>query len=319
MILLNKQKSVWPLISLVVVLLYASLLASIPSERLYDRENYLNYADGSVYIFATNYLRSGILGALFNEPLWLLLNMALRLFLTAGDVVKAIVFLSSGVFAYHISKKLGPRNFILIICVLVFPQVIKNYIIHLRQGAAVSLFVVGLNSKKRSTLFTVLAAFIHSSFFFLLFFQIIEKVLTRLKFSKDLKIASVIVFSAMVILGVNFIGALLSDRRTGQYNTVDVSASGVGFVFWMFIFAIFLIANVEAIKKPTGILSTFILYLSSYFFLPFSARIFESVLPSILASLASFKRRYYYMLVFLVFMFGAVQWFTSKGAFLFAK
>jgi hypothetical protein len=58
---------------LLIALIYASLLASLPMEGLMDRDNYLNAASVSQHNLSF-YFGRGILDLLANEPVWHCIN-----------------------------------------------------------------------------------------------------------------------------------------------------------------------------------------------------------------------------------------------------
>src|SRR5690554_384590 len=153
-----------------VSIFYAYTLASlIPmDDSIKDRVNYLAYASDSGVIYL-RYLSSGVLAFLSNEPVWLGVNVVLGQFLSPEQVVFYIV-LFSAFWSSYLILKFDSRYFLLLLVVVFFPQVIGKYVVHLRQGLAVSIFLLGWFSVSKNFRYILffLTPFIHASFFFVL-------------------------------------------------------------------------------------------------------------------------------------------------------
>jgi hypothetical protein len=293
---------------LLICIPYGIILYSLPVDLILDRSNYLEYASTSELILMNNYLGGGVVSVLFNEPLWLLINLTLSLIFLPEQIVRIIILFSSVLFSYTLAKKLGAKNFLLVLLILLFPQVLQNYITHLRQGLALAIFMYGILNTKRAKFYTLFAALIHSSFYFILVFQLLEIILVRMRFNFHLKVMTYFISSVFMIIIVDSVASLLGDRRGGQYSFEDIHVSGLGWIFWLIFFIILLMRSFPLFKKPNGALPIFIFYLTSYFSLAFVARIFESILPYIFTGLKDLKPKYYYLLFGLLFSFCVAQW-----------
>lgn len=287
---------------------YGVILFSLPANLILDRSNYLEYALSSEIILLDNYLSGGVISALFNEPLWLLINLALSLIFLPEQIVRIIILFSSIFFSYTLSKKLGAKNFLLVLLILLFPQVLQNYITHLRQGLALAIFMYGMLNAKKTKFYVLLAALIHSSFYFILIFQLLETILVKMRLNFFLKVIAYFLSSILLIIIVDSVASLLGDRRGGQYSSDDINVSGLGWIFWLIFFFILLMRSYPLFKKPNGSLPIFIFYLTSYFSLAFVSRIFESILPYVFIGLKDLKSKYYYLLFGLLFSFCVAQW-----------
>ncbi len=276
--------------------------------KFLDRTYYLEYASSSGFILINNYLSGGTLSVLFNEPLWLLINIALSLSFQPEQIVRIIILFSSVLFSYALAKKLGVKNFLLILLILLFPQILQNYITHLRQGLALAVFMYGILNTKRVKLYTLVAALIHSAFYFILVFQLIEIILVKMRLNFHLKVMAYFISSVFLIIVVDSVASLIGDRRGGQYSSEDIQVSGLGWIFWLLFFFLLLIRSYPLFKKPNGALPIFIFYLTSYFSLAFVSRIFEAMLPYIFTGLKDLKPIYYYLLFGLLFFFCVAQW-----------
>jgi hypothetical protein len=315
-ILISKVRLNSTLLFLFICIPYGLILYSLPLTIFLDRTYYLEYAASSEFILINYYLSGGVVSVFFNEPLWLLINMTLSLSFQPEQIVRIIILFSSVLFSFSLAKKLGSKNFLLVLLILLFPQVLQNYITHLRQGLALSVFMYGILNTKRAKLYTLFAALIHSSFYFILFFQLLEIILVKMRLSFHLKVMAYFISSVFLITVVDSVASLIGDRRGGQYSSEDIQVSGLGWIFWLVFFFLLLLRNFPLFKKPNGALPIFIFYLTSYFSLAFVARIFESILPYILTGLKDLKPKYYYLLFGLLFSFCVAQWILFGNSFL---
>jgi len=178
---------VYRLITLVLAFAYGSILASLPLDVFKDRANYMRYAASSWDIFGS-YWSHGTVVALANEPVWLLLNSFLANFLSAETVLRIIIFVPAVVVARFVLLQ-SPKDFVWLLLFLIFPQVIKNYIIHLRQGEAIAVFLVGwsIQSKPWRWMLMGIAPFIHSSFFLILGLLGLSRAMLLLRLGPDLR------------------------------------------------------------------------------------------------------------------------------------
>jgi hypothetical protein len=275
------------LLVLPAALLYAFILITlIPIDAIIDRGNYLKYADYPELILLSNY-ESGLHVVLFNEPVFLLINLILSFFFIEENVVRTIIFFGSFTTSYLVLKY-NYRYFFVLLFFLLIPQVLKNYVIHLRQGLALSFFLIGYLStskdKFKNTFFIFLSPLIHSSFFLIIFLIYIVKFLERVKFDFSLKIGLIILFGILSSLIMETAGRLIGARQASQYQFTSENTSGIGFLFWFFIFFIYKAQGKEFLKSSLLSISILIFYLTTYFFIPVTARIFESGIILILLS-----------------------------------
>jgi hypothetical protein len=282
--------SVFYKISIVMIALLYSLalvyLSLMDTGMIKDRSNYLTYASGSD-IFFFHYISRGILSFLFNEPVWLAINISLSQFLSPENVVLAIVFFSAFVSAYLILKT-NPKYFVFLLFLLVFPQVIGKYVVHLRQGLAISIFLLGwftLSKPWRWFLFG-LTPFIHASFFFCTFLLAYTSILKNLKFAIDLRTVAVVSLGLVVGLGLGFLGSLLGARQAEVYDFSVGDVSGLGFLFWLGVFVLYWLQGRNFTRENAFAMSAIAFYLTTYFLIEVTGRIFEStVIIVLLASL----------------------------------
>ena len=307
---LNKKKSIYLVFSVI-----ASFILAQPEDITWarDRINYMNYAEFSQLILERNF-SNGILTLLTNEPLFLLINMFMSLLFSPENVVRLIIFLSSlGVLCAL--GKISKYNIWVLFFFFFLPQIVKNHIIHLRQGLGLCIYLLGLASNKKILKYS--SMFIHSSFIFLLLFEVLEKLFKRMKFSLSLRLLFSSVLLTCFVLIVPKLALIFGDRRATLYNfTIGHNASGLGFLIWLFVGILYIIV----IKKDNvSIISSYglIFYLISYFLLDFGARIFENIIPLILVVALSDHRKDVRSLFAIFFLlYGLIQWYSSGLSFL---
>ncbi|WP_272694362.1 EpsG family protein [Providencia sp. PROV036] len=308
--LYNNNKIAYTLIILTISFLYAfSLVYFFPMESITDRENYLVYASNSDLI-QNRYLSRGILSFFTNEPLWLTINTFLSYFFSPTYVVSLIIFLSAFISAYLILQY-KPKFIVFLFIILFFPPVIGKYIAHLRQGLAISIFLIGWFSASKNwrLFFFVLTPFIHASFFFVLLLLIISHFLNRIKFAIDLKIVAIIIFGLALGLGLGYITTIIGARQAEEYKFSAENISGLGFVFWLSILLLYLNQGRFFSSKNTFAIVTIVFYLSTYFLIEVTARIFESTMIIVLLSsldLTSWRRNICFLLII---SFELINWF----------
>jgi hypothetical protein len=261
---------------LCVAVTYGFVLSQLPDVHFKDFNNYLVYAESS-WIIALRYADGGILRILSNEPVWLLMNAGLGLFFDPDTVVRTIIFVGATSIAWLILSHY-PKHFFWLILFLFLPQIIKNYLIHLRQGAAIAVFLWGWFAVHRSARWLILGLtpFIHASFFFILALLALTWLLRSIRFAPDLKIIAYMSMAIAVGLSLGMLAELAGARQSGSYAFERPDVSGMGFLMWAMVFGVILTAGKTWLSQhafETGIL---IFYLGTYWLIEVTARIFES-------------------------------------------
>lgn len=268
-----------------IPLIYGFSLAGFPVDVFMDRVNYLNYAEHSreILFFGANF---SLVYFIANEPLWLILNWVLfSIFSDPAEVVRIYIFFSAALFSFLLLR-VDRRAFWLLLLFCLFPQIIKNYVIHLRQGVALSVFFSGwlIGGFRRRWLVMGLAPFIHSSFFFIIAFISFCALMRSMRMSTGLKIISLALFSICLTVSFNMLVNFSGARQSVAYVGVTQDISGLGFMFWLSILMVFFLEGRGFLKKNMPSFLVLMVYLFTYFFIPVTARIFESGLVLILVS-----------------------------------
>lgn len=281
---------------LLLSFVYAFVLASyIPMDgSIKDRLNYLEYAEASEVIIL-KYISAGYLSLFTNEPIWLSINIILNQFFEPEKTLKFIIFFTAFVTAYLVLR-VNPKYFVFLLFILVFPQVIGKAVVHIRQGLAISIFLLGwfTLSKPWRWLLFALTPLIHASFFFVLFLYVFTWFLQQLKFALDLRTIATVLLGLMIGLGLGFIASLLGARQAGEYEFSTAAVSGLGFLFWLGVFVLYWLQGRNFAKENALAMAAIAFYLTTYFLIEVTGRIFESmVIIVLLASLGltSWRRK----------------------------
>lgn len=277
--------------------LYGVLLASFPMEGVTDRSNYLVYA-GSSLVISARYLSSGLLSFFSNEPLWLGINILLSQYFTPEQTVRIVAGFPAFIVAYHVLRY-NPRYFIFLLFLLLLPAVMKNHVGHMRQGVAISIFIMGWFATKNSLRFflIVLTPFIHASFFFILFLFGVNWIITKIKFAIDVKVLVYIIVGLVIGVLIGFLASSLGARQ-GDSDLGVAEVSGLGFLFWTSILALYFIEGKDFCRKNSFTISILIFYLNTYFLFGATARVFESGLLLVVLSglcLKQWRKQVFYM------------------------
>lgn len=303
--------------------LYGFVLAQIPNENYFDFQNYINYADNSLGILGLKFLE-GPFSVISNEPIWLLINSALSQFLVSEIVIKVIIFFSATTISWVLLVN-NPKNVFWIFLFLLFPQVLKNNLIHLRQGLAISIFFIGWFSKNRTQkgVFLLLSPFIHSSFFFILIFLFLTWIFLKVRLANNIRVILYFIVTIIFALSLESLTMFLGARQSEKFLSQSITGSGFGFIIWFLIFVTLIISSRDFKRKHAFQIGILIFYLGTYWFTEIFSRVFESGLLLVLLSGLSLSRsnRIVFCLIFIltivmtwltrlnspIFGFGAIQ------------
>jgi hypothetical protein len=296
-----------------IALTYGFVLSQLPDQDFKDFNNYLNYAESSSLI-ALSYAAGGFIEILANEPVWLLINSGLGLFMDPEIVVRTIIFFGASSVVWLILRH-DPKQFFWLLLFLFLPQVIKNYLIHLRQGAAITVFLWGWFAVNRSSRWVLigLTPFIHASFFFIVFLLALTWILRLTRFGPDIKTIIYGFIGIALGLSLGFLAELFGARQAGEYAFERTDVSGLGFLLWAIILIIMLSAGKSWLRDHTFEIGIVTFYLTTYWLVEVTARIFESGL--IVVFFAGLALRGWRRYVFLSIMLGAgaLAWVLRLG------
>lgn len=294
---------------------YAWFLMGLDIDGYIDRANYLVYAQYSKELFAM-YAANGFSEMLANEPLWLLLNIWLSKSFTPEDTLRVIIFFSSFLVSFLVLRSYPKYAFLLILFILM-PQVLKNNIIHLRQGLGITFFFLGWWCRylPLRIFFIALAPLVHASFFFINALFLLNIAFSTFSVSTVWRVVYTlgtgIVLGALGIWLADALGARQGD--SGEYSGLGSSGTGLAFLFWFVFTVVFFMEGKAYLRNNFFAASILVFYLSTYFLLPVTARVFESgMLVVLLASLGLTDWRRYAAYTLYAFYF-CMQWYPLLG------
>ena len=300
---------------LVIVFLVAISLASRPIPWAKDALNYLNYVVYSDVLLDNTITKSfsNPLFFLVNEPFWLFINHLLGSIVQPEMVLRIVIFFSTFLVLLSLGK-LTNYSLWTVFFFFIVSQILKNHITHLRQGLALGIFLFGLVIKGRTGLvLRMLSPFVHTSFWFMLFLEFFEQVARKIRLSISVKLLLFAVLTFAIILSLPFIVEIFGDRRFSEYEfRMAQSASFLGFMWWIVLGTLFFLGTR---KNKISTLSTYgiVFYLVSYFFLDFGARLFENVVPLILAVMLTSTKEFKFVFGMLMLLYGALGWYFRGG------
>jgi len=312
--ILNQISASYKIFAMSIAIIYGMVLSQLPYEQFFDFSSYLIYAEFSA-VRLLSLLNQGLLVALTNEPVWLIANVVLSLFFTPDGVVRVIILFSATTVAALVLLR-NPKHFIWLICFLLLAVVVKNNLIHLRQGFAIAIFIMGWFSSSRSLRWFLffLTPFIHSSFFFIIMILVLSVAMTKLRFGSDIRAVLFFIVSVSIGLSLGVIAAVLGARQAEAYYFTMADASGLGFLIWLTVLILFLMNGRQFLQKHSFECSLLIFYLTNYWLIEVAARIFESgILLVLIAGLAlTGWRLFAYKFIVLIVLFGA-SWLIRIG------
>jgi len=278
----KKDTSVFLFWVLLCSLVYGGVFVSLPLYEFSDRNNYLRYASHSWDIFEM-YRANGLLVVLANEPLWLLLNAALAKIFAPETVLRIIIFFPATWVAWTILRHNSPP-FIWLLLFLLLPQTVVHHLCMLRQGLAIAIFLAGWFSPRRYIRLLLMAVtpFIHASFVFVLAIYFLSFLLRKLKVAADVRTLTYCSFALGFSLLLAWLASMVGARQAEYYTFSAADISGFGFVFWLVILFVMFLQGKRYLYTYSFEVGGLFFYLVSYFFIPVSARIFESMLLLIL-------------------------------------
>lgn len=270
------------LLFLLLALSYGLVSSQLPDSTFKDFHNYLVYAENSWAILIGYSLR-GPVSVLANEPVWLLLNASLATYFVPETVVRLIIFLSGSSVSWLVLRHY-PQHFVWLLLFLFLPQVIKNHLIHLRQGAAIALFLWGWFSVNRTVRYLLfgLTPFVHASFYFVLALLWLTWTLRQIRFAADLRTIAYIAVGLTVGVSAGWLAQVAGARQAAQYNFETTDVSGLGFLLWLMVAGILLTGGRKYLRKYAFESGVVIFYLVTYWLIEVTARIFESGLMLVL-------------------------------------
>jgi hypothetical protein len=208
-----------------------------------------------------------------------------------------------------------PRQFLWLLVFLLLPQVIKNHIVTLRQGTAISVFLAGWFTTRQPLRWLLIGAtpFIHSAFFFVLGLMALSGLARRMRLAADLR--TLLFVGAGVAIGASlaWIALLLGARQAKNYAFSMPEVSGLGFVFWIIVFGVMCLQGRTYVRRHAFELGVIAFYLGTYFLVEVTARIFEAALLLVLFACLRLTRWRRVAFLSLITSYGLLEYMLRIG------
>ena len=305
----DSRRGWWPL---VIALVYATSVCLWPSERLLDRGNYMAYLENA-QTFMLSWSYDDALRIMANEPVWIMVNAALGLFLWPEQAIQVLIFVPAAAVAYYLlrTERQSFVTLLLLAFLLLLPQILKNHVIHLRQGLAVALFLAGWFSASRKWRWTlwILAPLVHSSFFFVLLMIAVAHLCSRWRVPLPIVWAIFLFLGVGISLTLEVVAGAMGARQVEEWEFREASGiSGLGFLFWASLLLFVSVQPREFLRQHILEFGTVIFYVATYFLTPAAGRVFESTL--LLVVMAGLRMRTPAREIYLgaIAGFGMLQW-----------
>jgi len=290
-------------------LVFASILAWMPGELYRDRDNYtayLEYAPAQL-LFR---LDGDIISTLTNEPLFLLMNVALTTLFSVEQALQLLIFVPAAIVAYNVLRA-SPRNAVYLLAVLLAPAILQKHIVHLRQGLAISIFIMGWFAVTPRLRWSIIALtpFIHASFFFVLGLMAANWTMRKLRISPWVIVYVFAMLGVLIGLSLEDIARASGARQSDEYEFAAAQGiSGAGFVFWSAMLGLFLAQSRRFLREHALEVGSVAFYLSTYFLSPVTARVFESTMLIVLLSVLKMTGSGRLAFMTAIVLFVLLQW-----------
>ena len=266
-----------------------------------DRDGYLSYAINAKEII-NNTLNYNLYLFLINEPLWLLTNIFISIIIDDQYVPLAVGLINYLICVNFVFKKVEKKYIFAILILFFMPQIYKSFLVHLRQGLAVGLYISSFICKNKGYKYVLMfsAGLVHNSFIPISAVHILYD-----RYSKFFS-AKTIIFITLSLGSISAVFLfeileLLNFRQHDNYSGVVQNNSGIGFFFWSIIFSILLTNNSSRLKSTLIVIIPIGIYLLLYFVNPISARFLESYLILIVSSIYLLSKYKFYTVYVMLF------------------
>lgn len=296
-------------------LMYLYISLQIPNNLLWDRDNYLIYANNSSDIIATY---DNFLDYISGDYLFLLINSFFSNFFSDYIVVNLLV--SFVILSYLFFLYLKSKNILLfyigVVSSVVILPIFHFQLVTIRQAIATVLFIYGLiflKERKNFLLLLIVCSLIHSVYYLILIFFFLNFfILSKTNFY----IRYFFVFLAALFLSLIYLGLgqIIGFRQAESYSSYDGGVGGGAFVLWGIVFFYLLkYGNKSETMLYHYSLMGLIIYSVFYLFanVTVAARISEAVLPMVLILLVSKGKPSDFSLIFLIILAYLVLWFNG--------
>ena len=305
-----KRRHFWQTVKpWLLALVFASVLLTLPDESIKDRDNYLGMFEGAP-LFLAGWWEGDVRSILANEPLFYGLNALLMLVVSPELALQLLIFVPALIVA-HRSFSLAPQQVVLVLAMLLLPQMLQKHVVHLRQGLAIAVFLLGwfATTLPRRWAFLLAAPLLHSSFVFVLGLVGLAALMRRMHLNPLLALP---VFGAAgLLVGVSLatLAQAAGARQGEEYEFAAAQGiSGLGFLFWAAVLLIYYTQGRRFLTLHLLELGSIVFYLTTYFLSPVTARVFESTMLLVMLAALHMRGASRWVFVVMIFSYCAVQW-----------
>ncbi|WP_228721872.1 EpsG family protein [Acinetobacter sp. Marseille-Q1623] len=302
--------------NLLLGLLVIYLVQLLPSQYLWDRDNYLNYAENSEKILQSY---GDLQEVLFNDYFFLKINQLLSYVLSPENLVVFLVSICFLIFYFLINKfSVNSLTFTIgvIFSILIVP-ILHLEVVAIRQFLATCLVLLSLSyysDKNKILIIFLIASLIHSSFFLFFFLFYMDNYI----FCRFDKIKRFILnFLLILFLALSYlvIGNYLGFRQAELYSSYSGAVGGGGFVvvFSLTLYIYFKYGITRYTYMYNFVLQGFLLFMIFYFFAnsSVSARLLESIFPAFILLLVNKFRPVDLIVILFIFLTYGYVWLTG--------
>lgn len=108
--------------------------------------------------------------------------------------------------------------------------------------------------------------------------------LLRLRFAYDVRAFFYVLLGVSFGTCLGFIASALGARQADGYEFTMANVSGLGFIFWLGVLVLYFLEGREFLNRCSFSVGVLLFYLSTYFFIEITARIFESAMLLVLVA-----------------------------------
>ena len=289
-------------------------LANYPfGKEVKDYGSFINHMSTGILMISNTRLGDidGIFKFILSEPLWFLISGTFGIVFGNELALSTIIFISS--FILMISMyNLTDRKLLVLPLFLFNFSLLTQYIVHIQNGLAISIFFGGLMvARNRRGFLVFLSPFLHSSMFFAVIYRTSDKLFSFFMYRWSVRILCWIFTIFGFILIIPFVANLSGDPRGFSFSfSTAINLTGLNALFWICMLPYYILFSNNGFYSR-GIIFGIIFYLFSLPFLDFGMRIFSSFLPFAIIAIKEFRGRYQLLYIFIFFAYGIGLWMVG--------
>lgn len=296
---------------LIPIFLYSCTLYFIDINQTDDASSYIRYFNNAADMIKNYGYRVIVndIGFLFYLVLLDLMSLRSENILLILSFFNFILILASVIHLTRNDRRLG---LLTVLIIFSSPNIALGYIIHLRQGFALGVFMLVLclqnlnlrdieSENKKIFYASIFASLFHTSFLFIAAIYFLHSLVRTLSRNSLITVTCVCLVVFFLSFLQNSAASLLGARQVYESQTFSLVTNGLGggFIFFA-LFALLGLVTVKEKKKFTPFFISFI-YLAFYLVNPLAGRFLLILLPLIILSMMYSKNFLFYASIFITF------------------